>query len=170
MSESAETPELVAGMLPNLMANAPAEVATQIFVEDLRDRVETTRADTKVRLARLDSRESILFGLMIASGVLAVLLVVAGFLLAVLVSAPLAIATEAVGLLSGAGTATFRQLRRDARHDRNILRSTEEEDTRMLRAIAVTTMIQDTAERNRAMADLAGRLAESVSSRPPRGD
>lgn len=145
---------------------APAEAATRLFLEDFRRRIEASAADARTEVAALRRRETVVFSTYISTGIVSLIIVIAGFVLVVLNLVTFAIIAEAVGLVGGAASVGFRQAGQSTAQRRGELAKREESDTNVLTAIGVTLMIPDAKERNSAMVDLASRLAEMVGPRP----
>ena len=145
---------------------APAETATRLFLEDFRRRIEASAADARAEVAALRRRETIVFSTYISTGIISLIIVIAGFVLIVLNLLTFAIIAEAVGLVGGAASVGFRQAGQSTAQRRGELSKREESDTNVLNAIGVTLMIPGAEERNSAMVDLASRLAEMVGPRP----
>src|SRR6266487_4773174 len=106
----------------------PADAATRLFIEDLRRRVEAASEETKQDGRTLRKRESAIFLASIVSGVVAIGLIVSGFVLMVISQLAFAVVSECVGLLSGGGTAIFRQLARETGRRREALSAKESEE------------------------------------------
>jgi hypothetical protein len=145
---------------------APAETATRLFLKEFQQRIEASAADARAEMTALRRRETIVFSTYISTGILSLIIVIAGFVLIVLNLLTFAIIAEIVGLVGGTASVSFRQVGQSAMQRRGELSKREESDRNVLTAIGVTLMIPDAEGRNSAMVDLASRLAEMVGPRP----
>lgn len=146
---------------------APAEEATRLYLEQIKTRIEQSAADAKSEARQLRGREAVLFTAFVITGIIGILVVLAGFVLIYFSAATQGVVAEIVGLLSGTGSAAFRHAGTLVEANRNDLNAREQSDRSLLDAIGVTLMIPDQGERTRAMVNLAGRLAEKVGPKPP---
>jgi len=145
---------------------APAEAATRLFLADMQRRVQMAADDARDEARTLREREAVVFRASIFTGVIGVVLVLGGIALIVLNQLSFAFVSESVGLLAGGGTVGFRRAAKQASARREVLSARETVEGNVLRAVGVTLMIPNDAERNSAMVDLAARLAENVGNRP----
>lgn len=145
---------------------SPAEVATQLFLADMKQRVESAANETKREAIALGKREAVIFSMSIVTGIVGVVSVVGGIALIAMNYIAIAALSGGVGLLASAGTVGFRQAASQTGARREALSSREIEEGKVLRAIGVTLMIEDGEERNRRMVDLATRMTEAVGVGP----
>jgi len=143
----------------------PEERATQLFLQNFQRRIEASSADNQHQIDALRTRETVVFICFIGTGILCLLVIVAGIALMTLNLMTFGVIAEFAGIISGVASAGFRQAAQSTNERSKKLADRELADSNVLNAIGVTLMIPDAGERSAAMVDLAGRLAEMVGPR-----
>lgn len=155
-------------VVPTGQIPGTAELATQIYIEDLRKRADAARDQSASNAKSLRRKENAIFGAMMITGYLAVVLIVLGVVLAFTAGLPFTLISEAVGLLSAGGSRIFRKLGNETKQEREVIEQRESDEARLLRALAVTSMIENKEQKDKTIADLAAKLADDVTRKAPK--
>lgn len=110
----------------------------------------------------LTKRERLLFRLLAWAGILALGLGVFTGLLLIFGAVSISIATGAMSLVSGGGTATFWRLHGQVRSDRKDLSAQEVVSVKTSEAFAMAQSIPNETERTKAISGLIKRVAAAV--------
>ena len=150
----------------SLPETAASEIATELFLADMRKRTEAAAEKARSESATLQKREQLVFvGFVAIAGVTALTCVV-GVILIFLKLIAVAIVSEAAALLSGAGTVALRNIASDLRRRQEELSNAEREEAQILAAIGITLMIPDPTRKNEAIATLAAKMTDRIGSSP----
>jgi hypothetical protein len=141
---------------------AASEIATELFLGDMRKRTEASAEQARTDAAVVEKREQLVFvGFVIIAAVTAIAVVV-GVVLIFLKLLAVAIVSEAAAVLAGSGTVVLRNIANDLRKRQEELGRAEREATQILTAIGVTLMIPDPARKNDAIAALAAKMTDRI--------
>lgn len=141
------------------------ERATELFLQNFQRRIEASSADNQNQIDTLRTHETVVFICFISTGILCLLVIVAGIVLMTLNLMTFGVIAEFAGIISGVASAGFRQAAQSTSERSKELADRELADSNVLNAIGVTLMIPDAGDRSAAMVDLAGRLAEMIGPR-----
>ena len=131
-----------------------------------RSQLEERRQRSEEKDRELERRERIVFAALMVAGILTLGLGLASAGLVLAGAASTGIATFAVDLLSGGGTAGLWRLAKSLGNDRKTLSDQDAVTVRTSEAFTAAQLIPDQSERTKALAKLSQRLTSTLGAAP----
>ena len=161
-SDADTAAEAEANGTPSAALPVPQRPAPDVFLRHMQEETERQSAQVEAELDALRRQERMVFSLLlVAAAVTLVLLVIGtGLVLGGLVA--VGVLSGLVALFPGTGTLILRRLERRIGADKDAVSAVRADNLRLLQAIQMTLLIDDTAERSRKVAALSDQLIKSA--------